>query len=113
MGPADPAVVAASVDGSSLKPKYAAAVDRESAREKLAAKLEAGAEAAKQEQAAAKQAGAPDEERIGYPKGTVRRPTKKDASVVQDIMNSPAARDLMRTAAREIVRGVFGVGRRR
>ncbi len=32
---------------------------------------------------------------------------------MQDIMKSPAARDLMRTAAREIVRGVFGVGRRR
>ena len=61
------------------------------------------------EQAAAKK----DDEHIGYPKGTVRRSTKKDTSVVQDIMKSPAARDLMRTAAREIVRGVFGVARRR
>ena len=43
----------------------------------------------------------------------MRRSTKKDTSVVEDIMKSPAARDLMRTAAREIVRGVFGVGRRR
>ena len=113
MGPADPAAMAASVDGSSLKPKYAAAVDRESAREKLAAKLETGAEAARQEQVAAKKAPAQKDEHIGYPKGTVPRATKKDASVVQDIMSSPAARDLMRTAAREIVRGVFGVGRRR
>ena len=113
MGPADPAAMTASVDGSSLKTKYAEAVDRQSAREKLAAKLEAGAEAAKQEQAAAKKTPAPDDEHIGYPKGTVRRSTKKDTSVVEDIMKSPAARDLMRTAAREIVRGVFGVGRRR
>ena len=35
------------------------------------------------------------------------------ADLVQDIMRSPVARDLARTAAREIVRGVFGVGRRR
>jgi hypothetical protein len=28
-------------------------------------------------------------------------------------MRSPVTRDLVRTAAREIVRGVFGVGRRR
>jgi hypothetical protein len=35
------------------------------------------------------------------------------ADVVGDLMKSPVARDLMRTAAREIVRGVFRVGRRR
>src|SRR5512141_1591324 len=43
MGPADPAAMVASVDASPLKPKYGEAIDRESAREKLAAKLEAGA----------------------------------------------------------------------
>src|SRR6478736_6361940 len=49
MGPADPAAMSATVDGSPLKPKYGEAVDRESAREKLAARLEAGAAAAHQE----------------------------------------------------------------
>src|SRR6187431_1599988 len=46
MGPADSSAMTASVEGSPLEPKYAAAVDRESAREKLAARLEAGADAA-------------------------------------------------------------------
>jgi hypothetical protein len=32
---------------------------------------------------------------------------------VDVILRSPMARDLARTAAREIVRGVFGIGRRR
>ena len=109
MGPADPAAMSAAVDGSALKAKYGEAVDRESAREKLAARLEAGAAAAHQEQ----QAPSDVEDRIGYPKGAGRRSPKQETSVVQDIMKSPAARDLMRTAAREIVRGVFGVGRRR
>jgi hypothetical protein len=31
---------------------------------------------------------------------------------VEDILDSPVAKDLMRTAAREILRGVFGTGRR-
>jgi hypothetical protein len=109
MGPADPAAMTAAVDGSPLKARYGQAVDRESAREKLAARLEAGAAAAHREQAPPKSG----QDHIGYPKGTGRRAPKQETSVVQDIMKSPAARDLMRTAAREIVRGVFGVGRRR
>ena len=116
MGPADTVAMTAAVDSSPLKPKYAAAIDRESAREKLAARLEAGAAAAREEKAPAGTA----DDHIGYPTGTGRTtgrkapaPSKQDGSVVQDIMKSPAARDLMRTAAREIVRGVFGVGRRR
>ena len=101
MGPADPAAMTATVEGSPLKEKYGEAIDRESAREKLAAKLDAGAAQAHEE---------PD--RISYPKGPKPAPKQQD-SVMQDIMKSPAARDLMRTAAREIVRGVFRVGRRR
>ena len=33
--------------------------------------------------------------------------------LVSDLMESPVAQDLARTAAREIVREVFGIGRRR
>ena len=116
MGPADALAMTEAVESSPLKSKYAAAIDRESAREKLAARLEAGAAAAREEKAPAGTA----DDHIGYPTGTGRTtgrkapaPSKQDGSVVQDIMKSPAARDLMRTAAREIVRGVFGVGRRR
>jgi DNA helicase HerA-like ATPase len=112
MGPADPAAMTAALDASVLKPKYGEAVDRESAREKLAAKLEAGADAARREQAPQ----APADTHVGYPKPTTTRKPKAPRGsddVVQDIMKSPVARDLMRTAAREIVRGVFRVGRRR
>jgi DNA helicase HerA-like ATPase len=109
MAPADPAAMSAAVGASALAPKYATTVDRESAREKLAAKLEAGAARAAEE---------PTDERIGYPSGTKQAPGKRRRSndsgdVVGDIMKSPVARDLMRTATREIVRGVFRVGRRR
>jgi len=109
MGPADPAAMTAIVDGSSLKAKYAEAVDRESAREKLAAKLDAGAAAAKQEQQ-------PTQDHVSYPKAPAKKkaPAKSGGdSAVSDILKSPMARDLARTAAREIFRGVFGIGRRR
>jgi DNA helicase HerA-like ATPase len=117
MGPADAAVMSAAVQSSPLQPKYGAAIDRESAREKLAARLEAGAAAAHEEQ---EKPTGPGDDHVGYPsegrskpRSKKSTPAKQDGGVVQDIMKSPAARDLMRTAAREIVRGVFGVGRRR
>jgi DNA helicase HerA-like ATPase len=109
MAPADPAAMTAVVTGSSLHAKYATAVDRESAREKLAARLEAGAEKARAEEAAAGKG----DSRMSYPKPTTRKaPAPKENDVVKDIINSPVAKDLMRTAAREIFRGVFGTGRR-
>ena len=110
MAPADPAAMTAMVNGSALEAKYAEAVDRESAREKLAAKLDAGAAAAKQEQQQ------PPQDHVTYPKAPAKKKaaTKGGAeSAVSDILKSPMARDLARTAAREIFRGVFGTGRRR
>jgi hypothetical protein len=79
------------------------------ALELLAAKLEAGTAAARKESA-------PDGGGIGYPRRGARKrpaPHERSGDSVEDIMTSPMARDLMRTAAREIVRGVFRVGRRR
>ena len=114
MGPADPATMTASIDSSLLKAKYAEAVDRESAREKLAAKLDAGAAAARQPTATGQPTDAGGDH-VDYPK-RAKKPAKRAAaqdSMVQDIMKSPVTRDLARTAAREILRGVFGVGRRR
>jgi uncharacterized protein len=110
MAPADPAAMTATVQASPLDPKYTEAVDRESAHEMLAARLEAGAE-----QAAAEARKAPADEHVSYPRRPSGRSTKAGGSgdVVQDIIKSPVTRDLMRTAAREIVRGVFGIGRRR
>ncbi len=113
MAPADQAAMEAAVAGSDLHAKYATEVDRESAREKLAARLEAGAEKAKAEarakEAVPKSTGA--DGRLSYPKPSSRRPPAEH-DVVKDIINSPVAKDLMRTAAREIFRGAFGTGRR-
>jgi uncharacterized protein len=120
MAPTEPTAMAAVVTASPLHAKYAEAVDRASAREKLAARLEAGAEKAAAEKAAAEKPASTGRaepgragrgsDHVGYPERTnAKRPGE---TMVQDIMKSPAARDLMRTAAREIVRGVFRIGRR-
>jgi hypothetical protein len=93
---------------SPLKGKYATAVDRESARELLAERLEVGAAKARAEREAAE----PD--RLSYPKER-KRPAKKGRSKddrISEVLGSPAAKELMRTAAREIARGIFGIGRR-
>jgi hypothetical protein len=76
----------------------------------LAARLEAGAAKAKQEAASAEEKADP---KMSYPKQATRKaPAPQEKDVVKDIINSPVAKDLMRTAAREIFRGVFGTGRR-
>jgi uncharacterized protein len=109
MAPADPDAMTAAVAGSPLS-RYAEEIDRESAREMLAAKLQAGAEAAGQpeEKPTPRK---PARDRVSYPRRTTEK--RPDDSVVEDLMKSPVAREMMRTAAREIVRGVFGIGRRR
>jgi DNA helicase HerA-like ATPase len=112
MGPTDAAVMQAAVAASPRNAKYAAAIDRESAREILAAKLEAGAAAQAEEKAADKQPsgkGQRTQERAPSP----RRTTRKDDSLVEDVVKSGAFRQFMRTAAAEIARGMFGTGRRR
>jgi len=110
MAAADPAAMAASVKGSPLFAKYAEAIDRESAREKLAAKLEEGAAKAEAEKAAKESAGAPAGG-AGKPAPPARR-AKKEKSMVEEVVTSTTFRQVMRTAAREIVRGVFKTGRR-
>jgi hypothetical protein len=103
MGPADPGAMQATVTGSPRHAKYAAAVDRESARERLAARLEEGARKAEAEAAAKEPAKAPR---------APRAEPKDDGGLVSDVVRSPAFKDFMRTAAREIARGMFGSGRR-
>jgi hypothetical protein len=116
MGPADPAAMTAAVTGSTLHAKYVETLDRESAHELLAKRLEEGAAKAEAEERAAEAAKRGDDPgRIDYPKSsrTGRSTSRRDdGGMVEDIINSPVAKDLMRTAAREILRGVFGTGRR-
>jgi DNA helicase HerA-like ATPase len=103
MAAADPATMQAAVTASPRYPKYAEAIDRESAREKLAAKLEAGAQKAETEpkakSSARKSASQPKEK-------------KKQESMVTQVVRSSAFKDFMRTAAREVARGMFNTARR-
>lgn len=106
MGAADPAGMDSAVKASPLYPKYAESVDRESAREKLAAKLEHGATQAQAEQGHQGKVPAP----APAPRGRAPKPQK---SMVEQVVTSTAFKQVARTAAREIVRGLFGTGRRR
>jgi hypothetical protein len=109
MAAADPAAMDATVKASPLFAKYAEPVDRESAREKLAARLEEGAAKAAAEKTAA------EKEQTAKEKAAPRAPArrrKQEKSVVEEVVGSTAFRQVLRTAAREIVRGVFKTGRR-
>lgn len=118
MAPSDPAAQAALVAASPLREKYGTAVDRDSARERLAARLEEGARKAAEERAA--EARAAETEPV-EPQPRRRKPARKPAGrrapqrepdLVRDVVESKVFRDVMRTAAREIARGVFRTGRR-
>ncbi|MGW3516770.1 helicase HerA-like domain-containing protein [Streptomyces hydrogenans] len=117
MGPVDPAVLEAAVKGSPLYGRYAQAVDRESAYERLsadeaartarAAETAARAEREKAEREAAKKAA-----------GTERaRAPEEEPSLVDQVVGSGMFKSLARSIGtqlgREISRSVFGTARRR
>ena len=106
MGPADPAAMQAAVTASSRYATYAEPVDRESAREQLAARLEEGARKAAEEQAAAERAKAEPKK----PRTSGSAPEGRRAGARRRHLG--AFKDFMRTAAREIARGMFGSARR-
>ena len=114
MAPTDPAAMQATVAASPRNAKYATAVDRESAREMLAKKLEAGAQQAAADKAAEERAKADAKaSRTTAKKPSSSRRTKEEEGVVTQVVKSSAFRQFMRTAAAEIARGMFGTGRRR
>jgi DNA helicase HerA-like ATPase len=102
MAPASAEQLAASVAASPNNAKYTEMVDRESAYEKLAAKVQAGAEQAEVEAAQA--------QATEQPKA---RTQKQEKSMVQQVIGSSAFKQFARTAGREIVRGLFGAARRK
>ncbi|MEU9856421.1 helicase HerA-like domain-containing protein [Streptomyces sp. NPDC047974] len=108
MGPVGPAALDAAVQGSPLYGRYAQAVDRESAYERLAADEEARtAEAAKPKQKAEAEAA-----------GTTRaRAPEEEPSLVEQVVGSGMFRSLARSIGtqlgREIGRSIFGTARRR
>jgi len=115
MAPSDPAAMLATVAASPRNAKYATVVDRESARELLAKKLEAGAARAAEDKAAEQKAkvDATSAKESAKKSGSSSRRPKEEEGVVTQVVKSSAFRQFMRTAAAEIARGMFGTGRRR
>jgi len=107
--------------------KYGQPMDRDSAYEKLARELQAGAEAAERErldkQAAAQEAAAAKErakaeaqaerESRAASRAQPRTSPRREKSVVEQITGSSAFKQFARTAGTEIVRSIFGTARRR
>jgi hypothetical protein len=101
--------MAAAVATSPLQPRYGTAVDRESARELLAARLAPPPERARAEPRPRPGPVPASPPRHGEP--------DDDGGVLADVMASPVFRSFARSAAsalgRELTRGLFGTRRRR
>ncbi|CUR62075.1 conserved hypothetical protein [metagenome] len=100
----------AAVTASPLTKKYAESLDRESARELLAKKLEEGARKAAEDARVKEMARKQKNERVT--EKSRQKAEKEEDSMVETVVKSTAFKDFMRTAAREIARGMFKSGRR-
>ena len=106
MAMAEVTAMEAAVKASPLFAKYNEVVDRESAREKLAARIEEGAAKAAEDARVKEMAREQKVERV------TKQAKKDDDGIVMDVVKSSAFKDFMRTAAREVARGMFKSGRR-
>jgi len=107
MAPAPADKLTAAVQNSPNNATYTQVVDRESAHEKLAAKLEAGARQAEAEaepQPRAEEAPQSRRQRGGG---------DEEKGMVEQVIGSSAFKQFARSAGREIVRGLFGAARRK
>lgn len=117
MGPVDGAALDRAVRGSALYGRYAQAVDRESAYEKLtAAQAEQAARAERAGAERAARAGGREAEEGG--RGRAReREAGAEPSVIEQVVGSGAFRSLARSVGtqigKEITRSLFGTARRR
>ncbi|MFJ7151246.1 helicase HerA-like domain-containing protein [Streptomyces sp. NPDC100445] len=114
MGPLDPAALDRAVRDSPLHERYAQAVDRESAYERLtAARTEAEAEADADAGAQARPADGPGREAPEPRKAAPR----EEPSLVEQVVGSGVFKSLARSVGtqlgREITRSLFGTARRR
>jgi hypothetical protein len=103
---AEVSAVEAAVRASPLYAKYNEVVDRDSARERLATRIEEGAAKAAEDAKAKEAAREQKAERV------TKQAKKDDDGIVMDVVRSSAFKDFMRTAAREVARGMFKSGRR-
>ncbi|WP_040162433.1 helicase HerA-like domain-containing protein [Nigerium massiliense] len=127
MSPMDAAAMTAQIAASAGTAKYGQPVDRESAYEQLTAKMQAGAEAAQREaeaseaakqqaqadKEAARQAAADERARQAQEREEARPAGRQPKSLFDQITSNTMVRQMARTAAREITRGLFGAARRR
>ena len=119
MSPCPAAQMESAVAASPLMAKYGQTIDRESAREMLAARLEAGAEEVAREQVVQEQAARGPAASGGQarmpraPREPAPRPVKDEPSMFEKLSKNTLVRQMGRTAVREVMRGVFGTGRRR
>jgi DNA helicase HerA-like ATPase len=123
MAPTPEDVLRPGIAASALMSRYGQAVDRDSAREMLARKLEAGAATAAAEQQA-REASERDAAEAAR-RSRDERPTRQEPrasrapsrrapkSVVEEVVSSSVFKQFARSAGREIVRGLFGAARRR
>ncbi len=100
MAPMPEADQSALIAASPLRPTYGEVVDRESAYERLSAKVAPPAEASDQEPAG----------RVPEPR---RRAEKQEESTVEKVLESSVFKQFARSATREITRSLFGTARRR
>jgi len=127
MAPTPEDVLRPGIAASALMAKYGQPMDRDSAYEKLARELQAGAEAAERErlekQVAAQEVAAAKErakaeaqaerESRAASRAQPRTSQRGEKSVVEQITGSSAFKQFARTAGTEIVRSIFGTARRR
>ncbi len=112
MGPTEAARMDQLVAASPLYARYAQAIDRDSAREMLARKLAEGAAAAdgtSQQHLPPTRPGVPADS----PAEHRNRTGRQEKSVLAQVTGSSAFKQFARSAGREIVRSLFGAGRRR
>jgi len=113
MAPADAAAITAAVSGSPLQAEYGQAVDRDSAYERLAAKLAPASAPAPGPAPDRAPAPAPEQ-----PRGRAAEPDQDGlGAVVTSVLGSSATKSFLRSAAtvlgREITRGMLGTAKKR
>ncbi|NLE96549.1 MAG: DUF853 family protein [Propionibacterium sp.] len=110
MDPTPEAELERIVAASPLQARYGEAIDRESAYEMLVQRMEesaAAAEAEAQAEAEAKSRAAAEKEAARQAKPRAR--AKAEPSLIESVTKSTTFRQMARTAARETVRGIFGL----
>jgi DNA helicase HerA-like ATPase len=113
MAQIDAAAQQQAVASSALQPKYGESIDRDSAYERLAARLAAPPAPPAADESAPPTPAPPTPASKAAPKA---KPAKKQDSVVESVLKSSAFKSFTRSAAtvlgREISRGIFGTRKR-